>query len=492
MKLLVGGLSHETNTFADNCTGLTQLSDFVVLRGDEMIEAYRDTRSCMGGMLDAAWQLEATVIPALHAIAEPSGTISSETYRSLKEGLLEMIGEAMPLDAVALDLHGAGVAEGVDDVEGDLASSIRRLVGSGTPIVAGLDLHGNITSWMAEQIDLMLGVHFYPHTDAYDRGLEVVAALPALLDGSWRPTTRVARLPMLVSWSWTDAEPARSVNELCWNLERERSLIDCTFFHGFAMADVPAAGSSVVVTTNDEPLLAAEVVEIAGRFVWDHRESFHSPLETPDEGVRKALIAPARGGVVVINESSDNPGGGAPGDGTHLLRALLAQQPVGACFGYIFDPEVAMLAHKSGVGATIDVDLGGKCGDLQGGPLHVSAYVKVLTDGRFTHSGPVERGVPADLGPMARLQVDGVDIIVGSKRQQTLDTELFLLHGVDVARCRVIALKSSVHFRAAFADIAREIISVDAPGLTTRQIADFPRKRAGRPLWPVDQSASLY
>jgi microcystin degradation protein MlrC len=445
----------------------------------------------MGGMLDAARHLEATVIPALHAIAEPSGTIASETYRSLKEGLLETISDAMPLDAVALDLHGAGVAVGVDDVEGDLAASIRRLVGSGTPIVAGLDLHGNITSFMAQQIDLMLGYHFYPHTDTYDRGLEMVSAIPALLDGSWRPTTRVAQLPMLVSWSWTGAEPARSVNELCWRLERERSLIDCTFFHGFPMADVPDAGSSVVVTTNGDPLLAAEVADLAARFVWDQRESFQTPLETPDEGVRRALTAAARGGVVVINESSDNPGGGAPGDGTHLLRALLAQQPVGACFGYVYDPEVAMLAHRSGAGATIDVDLGGKCGELQGEPLHVRAYVKVLTDGRFTHSGPVERGVSADLGPMARLQVDGVDILVGSRRQQTLDPELFLLHGVDVARCRVIALKSSVHFRAAFAEIAREIISVDSPGLTARQIAAFPRKRAGRPLWPLDLSASF-
>ena len=137
------------------------------------------------------------------------------------------------------------------------------------------------------------------------------------------------------------------------------------------------------------------------------------------------------------------------------------------------------------------MDLGGKCGELQGEPLHVRAYVKVLTDGRFTHSGPVERGVSADLGPMARLQVDGVDILVGSRRQQTLDPELFLLHGVDVTRCRVIALKSSVHFRAAFAEIAREIISVDSPGLTARQIAAFPRKRAGRPLWPLDLSASF-
>lgn len=489
MRILIGGLSHETNTFADDYTGLTDLSQFTVFRGHEIIDAFSGTKSGLGGMLAAAELIGAHVNPALYAVAEPSGTIESATYESLKHELLAMISEAGQIDAVVLELHGAGVAERVEDLEGDLVSAVRRLVGAATPIVASLDLHGNLTQNMVDHIDLMLGVHFYPHTDCYERGMEVVTALPSLLDGSLRPVTRLVQLPMLLPWSWTETEPARSVNELCWNLEIERQLVDCTFFHGFPMADVAAAGSSVVATTNDDPPLAGEVAEMVARFAWERREAFLRPLETPEQGVRRAATISLRSHPVVINDSADNPGAGSPGDGTHLLKALLEQRPSGACFGYIFDPAVATQAHTSGAGSTIEIDLGGKCGELQGETLHLRVYVKSLTDGVFIHSGPVETGVRADLGPMARLQADGVDIIVGSRRQQTLDPALFLLHGIDVAEYSIVALKSSVHFRAGFAEIASAIISVDSPGLSTQQIALFPRRHASRPLWPLDESA---
>ena len=198
----------------------------------------------------------------------------------------------------------------------------------------------------------------------------------------------------------------------------------------------------------------------------------------------------AEAGPIVIHETSDNCGGGSPGDGTHLLRAMLDAELENACFGFIVDPEVASAAHAAGVGRTIDVRLGGKTDDLHGEPLPLSVYVKSLHDGRIQLQA-MFRGAPLNLGPMARLQpVDSdVEIIVASRRSQTFDPEPFLALGMDVTRYRFVALKSSNHFRAAFQDLASAIVTADPPGLTTHHIEVFPRQRSSRPLWPIDPRA---
>jgi microcystin degradation protein MlrC len=197
----------------------------------------------------------------------------------------------------------------------------------------------------------------------------------------------------------------------------------------------------------------------------------------------------------VINETSDNPGGGTPGDGTHLLRALLEARPIdgGAVFGFVCDPEAAAAAHEAGVGTTFDVKLGGKHDALHGAPLDLTVYVKALTDGRFVLRA-LSAGTRVNLGPSARLVVGGrsgdVEVIVVSHRSQTFDEEIFRLHGIDVRERRIVALKSSNHFRAGFRDLASEIITADSPGLTTNRVEVFPHERATRPLWPQDPAAT--
>ena len=488
MRIAIGGISHETNTYADGSFGLTKLEDFTIDRDEEIAERFRGTRTFIGGLLRGAEDLGAVVVPTLFANTQPSGTIARDAYDAMKTELLERLATAMPFDAVALEMHGAGVVEGIDDLEGDLAAAVRELVGPSVPIVSPLDLHGNVTDRMAEVIDLMLGVHYYPHTDMYERGQEAIAALPALLSGALRPVTHVEHLPMLTPTACTDFEPAKTTNELCWDLEGRPGVIDVTFFHGFPYADTPDVGAHIVVTTNGDAGLAEALAKTVASSVWERRESFRPEDDTPELAVRRAMAAESR--PVVINETSDNSGGGAPGDSTHLLRAMLDAKVTEACFGFIYDPEVAKAAHAAGVGATIDVRLGGKHDDLHGEPLALTAYVKGLTDGRFTYSTPMFAGVRTNLGPMARLQVSGIDIIVGSARSQTFDVEPFLLNGIDVTRYKIVALKSSQHFRAGFNDLASEIVTCDAPGLTTQRVEVFERARAAGPLWPKDPSAT--
>jgi microcystin degradation protein MlrC len=488
IRVAVGGITHETNTYADGCFGQTEVGDFTIDRAEEIVRRYEGTRTFVGGMLQGAEDIGAVVVPTFTAIAQPSGTISRAAYETMKAELLERLRDALPVDAVALELHGAGVVDGIDDLEGDLAGEVRALVGDAVPIVAPLDLHGNITDRMAEVIDLMLGVHYYPHTDMYERGREAVNAIPRLLDGSLRPTTHVEHLPMLTPSSCTDFGPAKATNELCWQLEDEDGVVDVTFFHGFPFTDTPDAGAHIVVTTDGDPDLARRLGKQVASFVWEHREAFRPETDTPELAVRRAM--PVETGPVVINETSDNSGGGAPADSTHLLRALLEAKVTDAVFGFLCDPEVAAAAHRAGVGATIDVHLGGKHDDIHGAPIPLTVYVKSLSDGRFTYTTPMFEGVRANYGKMARLQVAGMDILVGSERSQTFDTEVFLLNGIDVTRYKIVALKSSQHFRAGFGAIATEIITSDAPGLTTERVEAFERTRPAGPLWPKDPSAT--
>ena len=488
LRIAIGGITHETNTYADACFGQTTVADFHIGRGEEIVEHNRNTRTFIGGMLAAAEELGAEVVPTFAAMAQPSGTIERASYDTMKSELLDRIEAALPIDAVALELHGAGVVDGIDDLEGDLAGAVRELVGSAVPIVAPLDLHGNITDRMAEVIDLMLGVHYYPHTDMYERGEEAVHAIPALLAGELRPTTHVEHLPMLTPTSCTDFGPAKATNDLCCKLETEPEVVDATFFHGFPFTDTPEAGAHVVVTTNNDVELARRTAKQIASFIWEQRESFRPETDTPELAVRRAMSATSW--PVVINETSDNSGGGAPGDSTHLLRALLDAGVTDAVFGFMYDPEVAAAAHRAGVGATIDVHLGGTHDDMHGAPVELHAYVKSLSDGRFTYTTPMFQGVRTSYGPMARLQAPGIDILVGSERSQTFDTEVFLLNGIDVTKYKIVALKSSQHFRAGFGQLAAEIITSDAPGLTTERVEAFERTRPAGPLWPKDPSAT--
>jgi microcystin degradation protein MlrC len=228
--------------------------------------------------------------------------------------------------------------------------------------------------------------------------------------------------------------------------------------------------------------------------LWNDRASFEPASLSAEEAVARAAELPwqAGDGPIVIHETSDNCGGGAPGDGTHLMRAMLDVGLENACFGFIVDPETAAEAHAAGVGSRISVTIGGRTDDLHGAPLPLEVYVKSLHDGRITLQA-MFKGAPLNLGPMARLQPlnGGVEIIVASRRSQTFDPEPFLALGMDVNRYRYVALKSSNHFRAGFQDLASAIVTADPPGLTTHHIEVFPRQRSTAPLWPIDPRAAF-
>ncbi|WP_078379992.1 M81 family metallopeptidase [Sutcliffiella halmapala] len=489
MKILVGQIAHETNTFSNVKTDVESFKLWGWDVGEAVFEKNRHVRNFVGGMIERAEELGIEVIPTFSTFAYPAGVITAEAYEALKGELLSGISKSADYDAICLSLHGAGVTESTEDLEGDLLKEIRKMVGYKIPIVVTLDLHANVTQTMVDEADVLLGNNLYPHTDSYEIGIEAVNVAQSILQQNLKPTMYLSTLPMIIPTSTTNLAPASDVNERCWKWEEKENIIDCTFYHGFPYTNIAELGVTVLVTTNGDPDLAKQAAKDVSSYIWERKEDFYQKQPSPKEGIIQALQH--KGFPVVINETSDNPGGGTPGDGTYLLRALLEEKVENAAFGFIYDPEVVEMAFKAGVGSSIEAELGGKTDNLHGEPITLRAYVKCLTDGYFTQSSPMGKGGKVNLGRTVRLQCDGVDIIVCSVKAQTLDEQIFLLHGIDVTEYKIIALKSSQHFRAGFEPITSKIITVDSPGLTTLDFTTFHYTNLKEDVYPLKLVSSM-
>ena len=489
MRIAIAGINHETNTY---CKSPTPSSAFYQYRGEKMLQL-AGTETSTGGALDRCSELGIESVPILFASTQPSGTIEYSAYDLFKTEILAGIKReqedvaAGSIDGVFLDLHGAGVVQGLSDLESDLTQAIRQQVGEAIPITAAFDLHGNISQSMADALDGTFSCHLYPHTDMHLRAVEAIDLIVDMIENDFRPVTHVETIPMLVPTTTTMEGIGKDILGKMLAAEAESDVIDVSWFHGFPYTDIPEVGSHIVVTTRRSREQAQKIAKHLALQLWQIKEQFLPVSLTAEEALVEASASERK--PVVINEVSDNCGGGAPGDGTHLLRAMIELGMEKACFGFVVDREVAYQAHEAGVGSTISVTLGAKEDELHGTPLKITAYVKALHDGRLTMLA-MAKGSKLNLGKLARLVVGGIDIIVASNRSQTFDQGPFLAVGIDVTEYDVVALKSSNHFRAGFVQLAGKIVTADTPGLTTHKIAHFPRHNAGRPLWPLDDAAA--
>ncbi len=485
VRIAIAGISHETNTY---CKDLTPKDAFYVYRGERMLRT-SGQQSDLGGAIDACLELDVEVVPIVFAGAQPSGTIEREAYDAFKEEILAGLAAQKPLDACVLLLHGAGVVDGIEDLEGDLTQAVRELLAD-IPITASFDLHGNVTQRMADNLNGVFPCRQYPHIDLHEQAAGAVEHAVELARTGQRSVCLVETLPVLLPTTTTFEGVAQDFLEQVRTVAEASECVDIGWFHGFPYTDVGHVGSFLVATCAPEAAAGARVLleELGGR-LWSLREDFLPRSLSGAEAV--AAAAASREYPVVINETSDNCGGGAPGYGTHLLQAMLdAKLGADACFAFIVDPDTVSRAELAGVGSTVDVRLGGADDDdLHGAPIETTAHVKALHDGRLTMQA-MFKGAPLNVGPLARLVIDGMDVVVGSRRSQTFDEEPFRCVGINVRDYKYVALKSSNHFRAGFKDIAARIVTADTPGLSTLDVTVFPRQRTSRKLWPIDAQAS--
>jgi microcystin degradation protein MlrC len=510
-RVAAAQIAHETNVFSSVKTDLAAFAASGVHLGQEAIAAARDTNTEFAGFATGAEAQGFDLIPIVAVWVTPSGIVTAEAITSLAQVLADGLRQAMadgPLDGVLLALHGAMVTEIAEDGDAYLLQIVRDIVGPETPVVATLDLHANISPRMVELADVLIGYDTYPHVDMAERGVEASAVLARLMRHEIRPTPSLRKPPMLPTSQrmTTGRMPMRALLERALQMEEDPRIIDVTVAGGFPPADVADAGFGVLVTTDDDPDLAARLADELAAEAWALRDGFLGGVATfahAAELIRafdgEAADEMPVSGPVVLVDIADNPWTGGPGDSAELVRFLFAERVSGAAVALVRDPEVVRQAIAAGPGGKITVALGGKTDRLHGEPLPVRAYVKLLSDGRYVNDGPMMAGVTVDLGPSAVLLCEPaegppappVEVLATTRAETPIDLNIFRCHGIDPTRHHVLGLKGKGHFRAAYEPIARRVILVEGPGITGADLSRLTFRHIRRPIWPLDPEEAI-
>lgn len=467
-RIAIGGFEHETNTFAPSPA---DYSDFALGSGFPPLSTGAEILSrCTGnlpiaGFVDAGRAMEWDIVPTLWAAATPSAPVTRGAFERILAGLVARIAEAGPLDGVCLDLHGAMVAQDYEDGEGEILRRLRAAVGPDVPIAVSLDLHGNVSREMVAQADVMVAFRTYPHIDMGETGRRTAEALERLLRSGKRPAKAFRQLPFLtpIVFQCTFDQPMRGIYEELERIEASSGAL-LSFLPCFPAADIPCCLPSVLAYADDAATAEAAADELA-RFILARESAFRGELLEPDAAVRRALELNAQGlRPVVIADAQDNPGAGGDSDTTGMLRALIKADAHNACLGMIADAEAARLAHAAGIGAEIELSLGGRSGVSGDAPYRERFRVEALTDGNVTGKGGYYKGIALKLGPCAALRIGGVRIAVSSRKAQLADREMLRFLGIVPEESDVIVVKSAVHFRADFEPMAGALLVATAPG----------------------------
>jgi len=494
-RIAVGGFMHETNTFQPQKTTYTDFAEagdrVPLVRGAGMLARFDGMNTSIAGAVDVLKPTGATLVPLLWTSATPSGYVTEDAFERISAMLLDELRAALPVDAVYLSLHGAMVAEHLEDPEGELLARVRAITGRALPIVASLDLHSNTTQQMFALSDAMIAYTTYPHVDMADTGAKAARLLADILQRGQRPAKSYRQVPYLIplTWQCSMQEPSKSIYAQAARLIDGR-VASTSFTPGFPASDIRECGAAVFAYGWDRDATERAVDELFG-MVMDAEPRYAGRLYAPDEAVREAMRrAQSASRPILLADTQDNPGAGGSADTVGLLQALIRNRARHAVLGVLYDPEAARAAHAAGTGSTITIGVGAKSAATSERPLVESWKIEALGDGRMTCHGPMMTGWTLALGPMALMTCGGVRVVVSTKKVQAMDQEPFLHLGVDPRAEKIVALKSSVHFRAAFEPIAQDVLVVESPGAMIVDPAKLPftRLRSGvrmRPLGPT-------
>lgn len=490
-RVAVAGFLHETNTFAANPANMAafvQGGGYIPWsRGDEVLKNAVDINLGIAGALKFAKKAGWDVVPILWAGAIPSAPVTQDAYETIVSQIVEGLRDCGDLDGIFIDLHGAMVAEHIDDGEGELLERVRA-VRPHEPLAVALDLHGNITKKMFAHTDVMVGFRTYPHIDMAETGYRSAQALDALIHkgrDNWHKTMRQGDYLIPIAWQCTDEQPAKNLYAMTDNLPADVETV--SLFMGFPAADFDECGSSVFAYGWDDQAVNQQADKIA-KALADAEPAFAGTAYMPVEGVQKAMeLAQNASRPVVIADTQDNPGAGGSSDTTGMLRALVQCGAERAAIGCIHDAEAAKAAHVAGEGEEIEIALGGKSGIEGDEPFVARFVVEKLSDGKAHATGPYYGGAWLDMGLSACLRLGGTRIVVTTNLAQMADRALYRMVGIEPEQQAILVNKSSVHFRADFAPIAEKLLVCTALGampLSPAQLS-WRKLRSGLRLEPL-------
>ncbi|MFK7861787.1 MAG: M81 family metallopeptidase [Granulosicoccus sp.] len=492
-RIAIGGMQHETNTFAPLRTELEHFTTASawpgLIQGNDILSIMSGRNIPISGFIEAVgdWEL----VPLLWTFAEPAGYVTDKAFNQITQMLIDALQNAHELDGVYLDLHGAMVSESHEDGEAEILRLVREVVGEDLPVVVSLDLHGNLSPEFFERASAVTIYRTYPHLDMAETGARAQLLLSKLLDKkmhfhkAWRQLDYI--IP--ITSQSTMLDPARALYSHLQELTVDGvASIDMAL--GFPPADIAHTGASVFAYGPDEQAVehaADSMLEALSQAEGD----FDNPLIPSADAVKKAIvISRISTKPVVIADPQDNPGAGGMGDTTGLLHALLDEGAQGAALSLLWDEQAAALAHSAGVGSRILFSLGCKYPEYGNPPVQIHATVESVSNGIFEFTGPMYAGSKANFGPCACLLLDHdiaeVRVIVGTIRSQNADQSMFRALGVEPTEQKILVVKSAVHFLNDYASIAAQVIFAEATGANPCNLntLKYTRLREGVKIGP--------
>jgi microcystin degradation protein MlrC len=485
MRLAIAGFMHESNTFNPLRTDRAAFAAQGLTFGPALLDEWRDAHHEVGGFLEAARVEGFEPVPILMAWATPSGPVTAAVFEEITAALIEGLRREQP-DGLLLALHGAMVAEGQLDADGEIVARLRKALGPNLPIAVTLDLHGNLSQRLIDGCNLAVAYRTCPHVDQRECGQRAAALLVRTVRGEVRPRMALAKPPLIVNIMAHDTsqEPLRPFMDAIRDLEKRPGILATSLLPGFAYADVPQMGPSVVVVSDGDADLARREADRIGAELWQARERFARPLPDATAAVSQALHA--RRLPVLLIDTGDNVGGGSAGDGTVLLHELLRQRAMGSVV-CLFAPEEVKRCAEAGVGAEVSFHVGGKVDRLHGDPVAVTGHVRLLHDGTYLESAVRHGGKRVNhMGQTALLELPGQNLLVlTSQRHPPFSLGALTCLGIHPERQRILVVKAAIAYKAAYAPVAGTIIEVDTPGLTAVNPERFPYRNIRRPLFPL-------
>jgi microcystin degradation protein MlrC len=486
MKLLLAGLMHESNTFANTPADRRRFEEGSFATGADIIPIWQDAHHEFGGFIEGATRFGFEPVPSVMAWATPSGPVDDAVLDEVVDRISADYCQA-PTDGVLLALHGAMVTAKFPSADTEVLRRVRAALGPAIPLVVSLDFHANCDRTMAEYADAIVGYQTYPHVDQRQRGLLAAELLVRTVRGEIKPVTSIAKRPMIANilGQATDREPMKSLMAAARASETQPGLLSTSVMGGFYYADVPCMGPSVIAVADGDRELARTTAENLADRMWEVRQELYVPCALPHEAVTWAKNAPR--GPVVLVDLGDNIGGGSAGDGTVLLAEML-KQDVASGVVVLFTPAAVAECQRLGIGSRFTGAVGGSVDRLHGEPVTVAGTVTGLFDGTWVETEARHGGRRHnDQGPTAVVKLDGgITLVLNSLQTPPFSLGQLTSVGIDPHAAQMIVVKAAVAYKAAYAPVAAEVIEVDTPGVTAVNPARFTYRNIPRPMYPLD------
>jgi microcystin degradation protein MlrC len=478
VKVFIACLGTETNTFSNMPTGLINFQETMLYHGD----ATRDSTALFAMPLiiwrEKAEAVGAEVVESLAAFAQPAGPTMRTVYEDFRSEILTDLATAMPVDLVLLCLHGAMVADGYDDCEGDLTQRVRQIVGPDTVIGVELDLHCSITQTLTDHADVIITFKEYPHIDPPDRAHELFDVCWQTLQGEVKPVMNLHDLQMISMWR-TPVEPAASIVREMHELETRDTVLSVSHAHGFPWGDVPDASAKLLVVTDNDIETGRKIASDLAETIWSLRDETHPTGLSIDEAFDTALASES--GPIIMADHADNAGVGAPSDSTHILQAILDKNVENVASGFYWDPVAVRFCVEAGEGTEFTLRIGGKVGKGSGQPVDLPITVRKIVSNAEQSFGRAKQTMGCGVWVSA---ANNLDIFLNSIRTQTFHPDAFEQFGLKLSDKKIVVVKSTQHFYAGFAPIAESVLYVSAPGSINMNFSEIGFKKFTDPYWP--------